>query len=383
MFSGGSSGFRFGFGAPDQDGGDSGAAGVNAVSRNDMVEEVDGIREGRSEFGRVFGDDEPIPSTLHIVGETIKLPIFTPTSTSTATSTSPNPSFQSLFQLATKKQHDEKVTVYRRSLSDVKFVVASGEDEGEKIGEVAWLERVVHGNEDVVDGVYEGEFGFGGFKTWECSLDLVSYLSSLSTSVYSFFGPGRRLRVLELGCGSALPGIYCLTKGSYVDFQDYNDHVIRLLTLPNAALNLSAKVTASGDLPFAPDRKGMFEVDLEDVPALLRDEGATGVDVRNQCGFLKGDWGGQVLDGEAYDVVLTSETIYSKESQASLYKAIETCLARPHGVALIAAKTSYFGCSGTLLDFLDLVESKGTMNAETVFEEKEGVARRIVKITFK
>lgn len=32
------------------------------------------------------------------------------------------------------------------------------------------------GNSDLIKGVYEG-----GFKTWECSIDMVQYLSSLPT----------------------------------------------------------------------------------------------------------------------------------------------------------------------------------------------------------
>lgn len=36
------------------------------------------------------------------------------------------------------------------------------------------------GNSDLIKGVYEG-----GFKTWECSIDMVQYLSSLPTDQIS------------------------------------------------------------------------------------------------------------------------------------------------------------------------------------------------------
>ena len=47
---------------------------------------------------------------------------------------------------------------------------------------------------DVVSGKYEG-----GFKVWECSLDLVQYILSEVPEVSS--ASSQPLRVLELGCG--------------------------------------------------------------------------------------------------------------------------------------------------------------------------------------
>ncbi len=43
----------------------------------------------------------------------------------------------------------------------------------------------------------------------------------------------------KLGCGSSLPGIYVLaTKHPLrVDFQDYNEQVLKLVTIPNILLN--------------------------------------------------------------------------------------------------------------------------------------------------
>ena len=53
---------------------------------------------------------------------------------------------------------------------------------------------------DLVPGVYEG-----GFKIWEGSLDLVRYLHGESI-------PLRGRRVIELGCGHGLPGIFALSQ---------------------------------------------------------------------------------------------------------------------------------------------------------------------------
>lgn len=54
---------------------------------------------------------------------------------------------------------------------------------------------------DVQTGVYEG-----GFKLWECAVDLVRYMREAP-------GPAPA-RVLELGCGHGLPGIYALQRGT-------------------------------------------------------------------------------------------------------------------------------------------------------------------------
>jgi len=48
-------------------------------------------------------------------------------------------------------------------------------------------------------------------------------------------------KLLELGCGHGLPGIYALKYGANVHFQDYNEEVIEQLTIPNVFLNFPEK----------------------------------------------------------------------------------------------------------------------------------------------
>jgi len=64
---------------------------------------------------------------------------------------------------------------------------------------------------DLIAGVYEG-----GAKIWECTDDLLQYLSEKHED--SFW---KDKRVLDLGCGSGLLGIYAIKHGARVDFQDY------------------------------------------------------------------------------------------------------------------------------------------------------------------
>jgi len=50
----------------------------------------------------------------------------------------------------------------------------------------------------------------GGFKLWECAIDLVLYLQQNATTypIHSKFQ-----KVMELGCGHGVPGIFALNQG--------------------------------------------------------------------------------------------------------------------------------------------------------------------------
>lgn len=56
----------------------------------------------------------------------------------------------------------------------------------------------------------------GGAKIWECTDDLLIYLSKNFEKK-----EWKEKLVLDLGCGSGLLGIYALKCGAKVDFQDY------------------------------------------------------------------------------------------------------------------------------------------------------------------
>lgn len=64
---------------------------------------------------------------------------------------------------------------------------------------------------DLVSGIYEG-----GAKIWECTHDLLNYM------VRNFDDEDWPVhKVLDLGCGSGLIGIFAFIHGSPVDFHDY------------------------------------------------------------------------------------------------------------------------------------------------------------------
>ncbi len=77
-------------------------------------------------------------------------------------------------------------------------------------------------------------------------------------------------------------------------------------------------------------------------------------------------------------MILTSETIYEAENSANLCKLINTCL-KDDGVAYVAAKHNYFGCSGSIEFFK--TTCRNDFNVKTVFEHSEGVRREIIKLT--
>jgi protein-histidine N-methyltransferase len=72
------------------------------------------------------------------------------------------------------------LTLARRDLFDARFqLISESEEEGNPGHESAPPSALdfVEAPSDLVRGVYEG-----GLKTWECSVDLVDYLNSVSVS---------------------------------------------------------------------------------------------------------------------------------------------------------------------------------------------------------
>lgn len=187
---------------------------------------------------------------------------------------------------------------------------------------------------DLVPNFYEG-----GMKVWECSLDLVRYMVGHPSVV------APQSRVFEIGCGAGLPGVCAAMHGATVHFQDYNEEVLTTLTAPTLALN---------------------------VP----------LDQRSYR-FWSGDWASvQTQVADKYGLVLTSETIYSPVAMSRLLSIIASCLAEPHGIALVAAKTYYFGVGGGTRQFEALVSRDGRLKSEVVYRTDDGVRREIIKLSW-
>jgi len=235
---------------------------------------------------------------------------------------------------------------------------------------------------DLVKGKYEG-----GAKLWEGAVDLTRFL--LEDADACGFLRLKNARVLELGCGHGLPGLACAMRGAKeVVFADYNPDVLRALTVPNARAN-----------GFATGRDTKME------KTETGDGDASDASFRASFRFLGGDWGSLARSGNdllqpgAFDVVLAAETVYEPSSFAKHVEILKRAVRRDvrqknvrqkngsvggGGVALVAAKSYYFGVGGGARSFRARLEHEGDFAVECVRTLSDGASnvREILKVTW-
>lgn len=108
-------------------------------------------------------------------------------------------------------------------------------------------------NAELIAGLEQGDlkpnFYEGGFKTWECSLDLADVLLT-SVEIGASVEEGEDVHVIELGCGTAVPSLMLFAKillsltstdrpgkkRYRFTMADYNSTVLRMVTLSNFLL---------------------------------------------------------------------------------------------------------------------------------------------------
>ena len=218
---------------------------------------------------------------------------------------------------------------------------------------------------DLVSGVYEG-----GFKLWECARDLMVVMEELRLQEELVV---RGARVLEAGCGAGLPGVLALRLGcASVVLQDYNAAVLRWMTMPTLRLNGLWEHALRGEARF-------LSGDWADLGPLLDPRGAEEEAGPSGAAEATEAAGGS---GAGFDLILSAETIYNAETTPRLWRLIAQQLRRPGGVALIAAKSYYFGVGGSVADFCALVASDGRFACETVrtFEDGQSNRREVLRV---
>ncbi|KAG1779336.1 hypothetical protein EV702DRAFT_1087498 [Suillus placidus] len=279
----------------------------------------------------------------------------------------------------------------RRDLFDARFqLISQNTDDTDALEQPSINARsalhFLDAPSDLVPLVYEG-----GLKTWECSLDLASYLDGISSQ---FDVSGNR--VLEIGCGTSIPSLYILHRifssppsqnQTHIHLQDYNASVLELVTIPNIILTWYLSEAAETYRKSEERADSPLELNISEglKDAFHQSLMTYGVHLR----FFSGSWDTFDLrtSGGSYNLVLTSETIYRMESLPSLTAIMHgACNTEgPKGVdnylCLVAAKVLYFGVGGGVAEFVRCVRDLDTGGAvETVWEKTQGVERRVMSV---
>ncbi|KAL8742125.1 MAG: hypothetical protein Q9184_008301 [Pyrenodesmia sp. 2 TL-2023] len=282
--------------------------------------------------------------------------------------------------------YDGKITLPRRELFDIRAQLMA---EDSSVDEV----QAGLSTEDIRPNVYEG-----GFKTWECSIDLANYLVSQADLPDFSLVDLNSYITGQLGAGTAIPSLllfHQLLSSAPVPepprralvLADYNPAVLNLATIPN--LLLTYALTAD----FIPPEAG----DLEITPALLSSFKAVLAERNIHIRPVAGRWGTMLAalifpasdrpPGET--LVLASETIYSPESTVAFTICLEDMMRRSEEVGerrraswLVAAKKMYFGVGGGVDEFLAMLRDRRG-DGKLVWETEEiesGVGRCILEV---
>ena len=261
---------------------------------------------------------------------------------------------------------------------------------------------------DLVAGKYEG-----GFKIWEGTRDLLHYLQKSEISMGNgkiskeFNLPAttcneimplnalKRLKdynkIMDLGCGHGLLGLYSLQKGSKdVTFTDYNRECLTDLAFPNVMKNYSCLLNQN--------------IELNN----QNDENIDKTSIR----YYYGDWEKvsktHLYPEEiVYDLILSAETVYTQEVTLKVVNFLKSHLSSPSkyssscsrsiedkdsikgqqdrdqgGIALIAGKRYYFGTGGGTGYLMHLLKEDSELAGEVVatFENGKSNIREIVLV---
>ncbi|KAG0458552.1 hypothetical protein HPP92_023709 [Vanilla planifolia] len=250
----------------------------------------------------------------------------------------------------------------------------------------------------------------GSFKSWESSIDLVNVLKlDIRDGQLSFRGK----RVLELGCGYGLPGIFsCLKGAATVHFQDVNAETMRCMTIPNVLANLEQcrdRQSRQPESPITPSRQPLAPdvhfyagdwAELHTVLSLVQMDGsgaAAGTclsfseeDLMDGCSSQDGSIIGheapsrrsRKLSGSraweraneadqgdgGYDIVLIAEIPYSARSLKKIYRLITKCLRPPYGVLYVGTKKNFVGSNGGARHLKSLMEEEGLFGGHLITE---------------
>ncbi|KAI4151831.1 MAG: hypothetical protein LQ341_000840 [Variospora aurantia] len=279
------------------------------------------------------------------------------------------------------------VVLPRRELFDIRAQI---------MAEDATLDELKAGisADDIKPNIYEG-----GFKTWECSIDLANYILSCAPEMSESLT--RACTVIELGAGTAIPTLilfqFLLRSTPPTDpprrtlvLADYNASVLHLATIPNLFLTYAMAVK------LIPPTSADLEITSTLISSFKQGLAERNIDIR----VISGSWGAPLAslivharsasEGLPFrnTLILASETIYSPASTlaftACLMETMRGCEGEGGKArALVAAKMVYFGVGGGIDEFLSVLKEKGG-EGNSVWETKGmgyGVGRCIREVT--
>jgi ubiquinone/menaquinone biosynthesis C-methylase UbiE len=143
-----------------------------------------------------------------------------------------------------------------------------------------------------------------------------------------------------------------------MDMQDYNHHVIRLVTTPNLFLQWTKG-------------EGVLNMEQQDLAAFVKEH-------EERVNMYAGDWSSlpSVARAEGYDWVLASEVLYNASNYSVFLSACKRLL-KPNGSLLVASKVVYFGCTGDVHTFTRAAQNSG-FSVRTVATIDSAVKRVIL-----
>ncbi|KAJ5180427.1 hypothetical protein N7492_003637 [Penicillium capsulatum] len=296
------------------------------------------------------------------------------------------------------------IVIARREIFDIRTQLMAEDSAG-------------HDNEELIAGIEHGDlkpnFYEGGFKTWECALDLAKLVAKDNTILDTLSNSQNDTHIIELGAGTAVPSIALfahvlsqtkpaevssLQRKIHFTFADYNDAVLRLVTLPNLLLTwynsrAETEKTATEDQEtLQPQPEEELDITPELVEEFKTDLTQRGIVID----FISGAWSPEFVDlvfsahhsKDCKTLVLASETIYSPSSLRAFSETLVALLRHSSSPAvkshaLVAAKKVYFGVGGGVDEFLAVMKDVCATEIEiqqTVDVQSEGVGRVVLEV---
>ncbi|KAL6930050.1 hypothetical protein ACO0SA_001457 [Hanseniaspora valbyensis] len=270
---------------------------------------------------------------------------------------------------------NDETEIIRRELYDIRHQIMSESDPSstKEIVNLDFLDK-----DDLLRNVYEG-----GLTTWECSIDLVKYLDQGFNEKIS----NNINNIVELGCGTSLPSLYLLTQTFKKNLQnvnymlcDYNEYVLRLVTLPNILINWydqmhsqAENIQLLNETQESQDNivENEFTITTKFIDLFLNYLTTNNVNIN----FIKGSWSNkliQIINEQMPSnnrLILTSETIYQPDTMPLLAETMMKLRNNDiNNRIILATKDIYFGVGGNLIDFINLLKSKYTNDSYEIIK---------------